>query len=117
MSLYTDFRKVNTTVTDAAAINNSIRNILLTRIGSMPGNPTFGSSIHEVIFNQMDGITETILENFIKEALQKWENRITVLSVIIEEAPEFNKIIATLNYVYRDKGLDINEQLSVNLLN
>lgn len=113
MALYNDYRKVNTTVTDAAAINNSIKNILLTPRGSMPGKPTFGSRIHEVLFSNIDYITKDIMKNFIQEALSKWEPRIIVLDVIIEDVPEYNKLIATINYRYRDTGLDINEQISI----
>lgn len=116
MAIYTDYRKPNQTVTDAAAINNAIKNILLTKKGSMPGKPTFGSDIDEVLFNQMDYITKNLLKNYIKEALYTWEKRIIVINVEIQEVPEFNKLIATINYTYRDKGLDINEQISVGLI-
>jgi phage baseplate assembly protein W len=113
MALYTDYREVDVTVTDAAAINNAIKNILMTRVGSLPGKPTFGSYINNVIFSQMDHITEGILVNQIEAALATWETRIIVNNVNVEEIPEFNKIIATIDYQYRDKGLDINEQIAV----
>lgn len=113
MALYTDYRKANTTVTDASAINNAIKNILLTQKGSLPGKPEFGSRIAEVLFSQIDSITVGILKRHITEALARWEKRITVVDVAIEEVPEYNKIIATINYIYRDKGLDVNEQISV----
>ena len=113
MALYTDYRRPNTVVTDAAAINNAIKNILLTPKGSLPGKPTFGSRIHEMIFTQIDHISTEIIKTFIIEALDKWEPRIIVTDVIIEDAPEYNKIIANISYMYRDTGLDINESISV----
>lgn len=113
MALYTDYRKANTTVTDAAAINNAIKNILLTSKGSLPGKPEFGSRIAEVLFSQIDSITKGILKRHIMEALARWEKRIIVVDVAVEEVPEYNKIIATINYIYRDKGLDVNEQVSI----
>ena len=116
MAIYTDFRKIDTVSTDAAAINNSIRNILLTRVGSVPGNPTFGSEIQDVLFNQMDHINRNLLQNLIREALVKWERRILVTGVQVIEEPENNKLIASIGYVYTDAGLDINEQISVNLI-
>jgi len=116
MPLYTDYRQPNSTVTDAAAINNAIRNILLTRKGSVPGKPTFGSDIQQVLFNQMDYVNKNVLKNFIREALEKWEKRVTIVDVVVTEDAAYNRIIATLSYIYRDKGLDINEQLSITLL-
>jgi len=116
MALYTDLNTPTTTAIDASAINNAIKNILLTRIGSMPGKPTFGSNVSEVIFNQIDHITVSILQTLIEEALYKWEPRISVNDVQVKEVPEFNKLIATLDYDYRDKGLQINEQISIAFL-
>ena len=116
MSLYTDYRKVDTTVTDAAAINNSIKNILLTRKGSVPGNPTFGSELQDTLFEHIDHITTSLIENQIKEALARWERRISVINVTVKEVPEYNRVIAGIDYIYRDKGLDINENLSVSLI-
>jgi len=113
MPLYTDYRTANGTVTDAAAINNAIKNILLTRIGSLPGKPTFGSNISASLFNQIDHVTKGIIEKSVEEALAKWEPRIIVRNVTVTEVPEYNKLIATIDYQYRDKGLNINEQISV----
>jgi phage baseplate assembly protein W len=116
MALYTDYATVTTTKTDAAAINNAIKNILFTPKGSLPGKPTFGSELHKIIFAPLDGVTESIMQRYIKEALRDWEDRISINEVIITAVPEYNKIIATIEYEYRDKGLDINEQISINLL-
>jgi len=113
VALYTDFNDPMNTAVDASAINNAIKNILLTKVGSMPGKPTFGSNVSDVIFNQIDHITVNILQTLIEEALYKWEPRILVNDVQIREVPEFNKLVATLNYDYRDKGLQINEQISI----
>lgn len=116
MALYTDYVTVEGTNTDAAAINNAIRNILFTPIGSLPGKPTFGSNLHKVLFSPLDSVTEGIMKRYIKEALKTWEKRIIVYDVVVESVPEYNKLIATIHYEYRDKGLDVNEQISINLL-
>lgn len=116
MALYTDYTAVNTTNTDAAAINNAIKNILFTPKGSLPGKPTFGSDLYKVLFAPLDSVTKNIMSRYIKEALRQWEQRITVYDVQIEAVPEYNKLIATISYEYRDKGLDVNEQISINLL-
>jgi len=115
MPIYTDYRHVNSTVVDAAAINDSIKNILLTRRGSLPGKPTFGARIDEVLFNQLDHVTIGILQTLIKEALAKWEPRISVNNVDVIDVPEFNRVVATIHYNYVDKELNINEQIAISL--
>jgi len=115
MALYTDFTTPASTVTDAAAINNSIKNILLTRVGSLPGKPTFGCDLDSVLFSQLDQVTESIARKQIQIALIKWEKRIHVTDVVITPVPEFNKLVITIHYSYRDKGLKLNEQISVSL--
>jgi len=116
MALYTDYRTLATTVTDAHAINNAIKNILFTKIGSMPGKPTFGSNLYKVTFNPLDHVTKSLIAEYIKEALKKWEKRIIVTGVVVKDVPEFNKAIATISYSYTDKGLEVDEQISVGLL-
>lgn len=116
MALYTDYTDVSTTETDAKAINHAIQNILFTPKGSLPGKPTFGSDLFKVIFSPIDSITTNLMQRYIKEALRDWETRITVYNVEIEEVHEYNRLVATIYYEYRDKGLDVNEQISLNLL-
>lgn len=113
MAIYKDYRTPQTTVVDAAAINNSIRNILMTPKGSLPGKPTFGSRINEVLFGQMDYITMNAIEDLIKEALNKWEPRIIINRIDIKQVSEYNKITATIDYNYVDVGLNINEKISI----
>lgn len=116
MALYTDYVEVDDTNTDAAAINNAIKNILFTPLGSLPGKPRFGSRLNEILFAPIDFTTKDLMQRFIFEALRDWEERIIVDNVTINDVPEYNRLIATIDYRYRDKGLDVNSQLSVSLI-
>lgn len=115
MAIYTDYETVQTTKTDAAAINDAIKNIILTPKGSLPGKPTFGSNIHKIIFSQLDDISESDLKIYITESLSQWEPRILIDTITVKSLPEFNKITATIQYIYRDKGLVLNERLTLSL--
>ena len=77
--LYTDLKTPSYPSYDIEAINNSIRNILTTSKGSLEGMPEFGSRLNELVFSQIDHITVDLLKNLIKEALDKWEDRIILL--------------------------------------
>jgi len=113
MPLYTDFINITNTVTDAAAINNAIKNILLTKIGNMPGKPTFGCDLDSKLFSQLDKVSIDIIKKRVYMALAKWEPRITVSDVSIKSITEYNKLVVTIFYQYNDNGLNINQQISV----
>ena len=114
--MYVDFVTANTIVTDVTAINNSIRNILTTRRGSVPGKPRFGSEIYKAVFEIIDPITEDMLKQYIFSAIKEYEPRIVLNYVQIKSIPEYNKVIANINYSYRDSGVLQNAQTSINLV-
>ena len=66
-------------------IKASIRMILGTQIGERVMNPEFGSKLREVPFNQLDGVTETLIQNYVIEAISRWEPRVSVIGFDIEQ--------------------------------
>lgn len=101
--MYKDFNNLSNAVTDLQAIKNSIKNILLTPKGSLPGKPEFGSDLYKVLFSQMDHLTESMAKRFVKEALRKYEDRITIIGIEIKKVEEFNKLVIDLLFSYTDK--------------
>lgn len=89
-------------VTDLEAIKNSIKNILSTIIGSVPGKPNFGSNLHLIVFEQMDSLTEKMAERYTREALAKHEDRISVINVTITKNEAFNRLSIDIQFAYRD---------------
>ncbi len=104
--MYTDYITPNIVVNDVKAINNSIYNILMTRRGSLPGKPRFGSELYKVIFSQIDPITESQVKTYVAQALSLYEPRISVQQIIIKSVPEFNRIVVDIYYNYRDQGIE-----------
>jgi hypothetical protein len=115
MSLYIDFVTSNSLNTDEQAINNAIRNILCTQLGTLPGKPTFGSRLHELVFAQMDSLTINMMKTVIKEALDYWEKRITIVNIDVEPEEAYNRMIATITYSYRDEGQFTTTQVSLGI--
>ena len=107
MKIYFDYNDPTAVVTNEQAIHNSIRNILGTQIGTLPGKPDFGSRIKELLFDFMDDITKDNLKYFIIEALTKWEPRIYITNIEIESMPEYNRIIASITFVYKLIGKNV----------
>lgn len=101
--MYKDLISIENNNTAVSAINNSIKNILLTRRGSVPGIPRFGSDLHTLIFSQLDTLTETVAKSMIMSALNEFEDRINVKSIELKQVPEYNRLVIEIIYVYRDQ--------------
>ncbi len=60
------------------SIKESIILILGTTIGERVMRPEFGCRLNEMVFASNDMGTATLIQNFVEEALMKWEPRIKV---------------------------------------
>lgn len=67
--------------TDIDAIKNSIRNIILTPIGSRAFNPSFGTKIQTLLFEHPTPVTAIAIRSEIKIALERLEPRVKVTSI------------------------------------
>lgn len=118
MPIYTDIDyKLNTKnkdlklSEDAEAINNSIRNILLTQKYTVPGNPDFGADLEKVLFEQMDGITMQLIKDIIINEIEKWEPRIVINEILFKKYEQYQRLSVTLKYTI----LKSNEMETVSL--
>lgn len=74
-----------TTESEVTHINESIRQILLTRKGERPMEPEFGTNLYRMIFEVIDETMMNVISFEIKEALARWEPRIRVMDVVVQE--------------------------------
>lgn len=74
------------------AVKQSVLNILLTKRGERPFDPSFGSDITSQLFENFDPIVETLLDDQIRTALRNYEPRVRVLSVNVEGSPNQNRM-------------------------
>ena len=74
------------TVTSAHAqhLRESIVQILGTRRGERLMRPTFGSRLHELLFETQDDVLYGLATHYVREALTRWEPRVHVQSVAVE---------------------------------
>lgn len=104
--MYKDLTSLTTENTNSSAIDNSIKNILLTKRGSVPGNPRFGSDLYSLIFNQLDTLTESVAKSMIFSSLTEFEDRIQLTNIEIKSIAEYNKLVITIEYIYKDNFND-----------
>ncbi len=87
-----------------SVINQSIHTIMSTRKGERYNNPNFGCDIKRRIFEPNDTILKTTLRFDVADALSKWEKRVTVTAIFVnnyEDRPELGDhlIYIVVNYM------------------
>jgi phage baseplate assembly protein W len=66
---------------DEQDIDQAIQLILGTAPGERPMRPEFGCGVHDFVFDSIDANTVGRMEEAIREALDRWEPRIQVMTV------------------------------------
>lgn len=67
--------------TDAAAVIQSVQNILLTNKLEKPFNPQYGANLRSLLFENVENYSEGIMTELIENALARDEPRVTVTNV------------------------------------
>ena len=86
---------------DHEHIKESIRQILGTRIGERFMRPDFGSRLHELVFKGNDAVLRGLIKHHVVEAISRWEKRVVVTGVKIDESTKQtgrNELLVIVNY-------------------
>ena len=97
--LRTDARGKITLTSGSKDIEEAIRIILSTRPGERVMRPTFGCRAHELFFEPGTPTTESLLQEYVYQALRMWEPRINLISVdaVVDNAHD-GAILANIQY-------------------
>lgn len=76
--------------TDASAVKQAVKNLLLTNIGEKPFNPFFGGGLNDLLFELADDETNVLLTEQITAAIQNFEPRARLLSIVPNVQPDNN---------------------------
>ena len=96
------------TETNEDLIRSNIKVILETKKGSMIMNSEFGNSAHDLLFEPISEVSQSLIADLLKSDIEKWETRVTVASIkaaSIENTRIFELILRikntgqTINYV------------------
>ena len=88
------------TVYDNNAIKNSLLNLFVIQKGEVPGKPDFGNPLNVRLFDTFDFFNSSLMRSYVIDMVTKYEPRITVEDVVINELAEYNRIIIQLYYSY-----------------
>lgn len=86
-------------VDNEAEIRQSIQIIIMTVPGERVMRPEFGCEIHNLIFHPANWQTAAEAERYVREALQRWEPRIDIESVIVTPGgTEIGELLIDIEY-------------------
>tara|TARA_B110000858_G_C17660617_1_gene407091 strand:+ start:380 stop:898 length:519 start_codon:yes stop_codon:yes gene_type:complete len=74
------FKKV-----DVAAVKQSITTILLTNKPEKPFDPKFGADLRAFLFEPMADYSESVVNDVVRSAIERYENRVEVVDVIFTD--------------------------------
>tara|TARA_A100001201_G_scaffold131080_1_gene117109 strand:- start:5065 stop:5508 length:444 start_codon:yes stop_codon:yes gene_type:complete len=100
------FKKQN-----AAAVKQSIKNLLMTNYTEKPFKPFFGGNLNDFLFELNDGIEEEDIEDRIETAIRTYEPRADVLDVKVISNPDNYDIRVTVSF----KVVSTSEEVTLNL--
>ena len=93
---------------NATAISRSVRNIVFTTPGEKFFQPSFGSRVSQMLFENMDEITSLSIRDEIENSIRRFEPRVDLKSVQVN--PDFDGNQYDVVITYQIIGADISEQ-------
>ena len=93
------------TLKNENAIARAVRNIVSTTPGEKFFDPDFGSSVSEILFENVDDITAISIQDEIKNCLQNYEPRVEIIDVKVD--PNFDENQFDVTITYRIVGIDL----------
>lgn len=85
-------------VTNERAINQSLKNIILTDIGERLFQPNFGSNVRTLLFENSIESNLSTIELYIKNSIENNEKRINLLEVNVDTGENETEVVINVLY-------------------
>lgn len=121
-TIYSDFRKdlaQNPINQDLAlklnenAVNESLKNLILTNRGERKFQPELGGDINRMLFDNMTPVTVKIAEERVRTVINNHEPRVTLIGVEVIALYEQNALSVTIRYYLRNSETPISLNLVI----
>ena len=102
-------------IKNETAISRSVRNLVLTIQGERFFNQNLGSGVNKLLFETMDELTASSIQNEIETTIKNYEPRVKLSSVDV--IPNYDEYQFDIKVVYSIIGIDaLPQQLSFALI-
>lgn len=89
---------IDTSLYDDGAIKNSLINLFMFRPGQQILKPEFGNQLYKYLYQPMLQFTADKIVRTLRDMIQKWQPRITILDMPIQTDSENNTYYIQINY-------------------
>jgi phage baseplate assembly protein W len=98
--------------TDIESIKQSIKVLLNTHFGEKPFDPTFGTILNRLLFEQNTRFLKDEINDEIRRMLAIYETRVTVVSIDISDTEDENRLNVTIKFYLNG----LSEPVTINIL-
>lgn len=102
----------NSTFETKEAIKANLINYILTGKGERYHNPTFGSGIRNLLFENINRDNLTDLEFLVRDAIERYFPKLEILNIDLQGAPDSNLVSFTLNFRLVDTQIE--DEITIN---
>ncbi len=99
--------------TDAAAVRQSVKNLLMTNSTEKPFDPYFGGDLNSFLFSLSEEFDEIEIQETIAHAITNFEPRAIVRGVDVKLSPDYNSVYVTVKFQVVNTGQQ--EEITVSL--
>ena len=85
--------------TNAAAVKQAVRNLLLTNFTEKPFLPRYGGNLSAMLFRLSTEIDDAGLEKRISTAIESYEPRVQILNINTVVSPDNNDVRVTVSFL------------------
>jgi phage baseplate assembly protein W len=84
--------------TEAAAVKQAVKNLILTNYNEKPFKPNYGAGIQGLLFELADDETADDINIQIRQAIENYEPRASVRSLKVQAYPDNYNVLITLEF-------------------
>jgi len=85
-------------LTDVEAVKRAVRNLILTNQFERPFHPEIGSSVRNILFENITPLNAVLLEDRIKEVINNFEPRADISSIQVFDEIDNNRYRVVINF-------------------
>jgi len=104
--------------TEAAAVKQAVKNLLLTNFGERPFQPYFGGNLTSYLFELTDRTLDTRIKRRIRSTIKAYEPRVDFNTLVVKTniQPDYNSIEVTVIFRVINSLEEITLTTSINRL-
>lgn len=95
---------------DIDAVKQSVKNLILTSKKERLFQPWLGSGVQDLLFEPSTAITRTLLRRAIIDVVNRYEPRVKMNDVVVEDRSDINAYNITLNFTIINLVQDVDVQ-------